>query len=81
MIGDEIQDSTTILLSAIFAFSLLGYSRVPQNRKSAKICALTRQPQAIFSHKPQPSVFFSTINILFKMLFRVNEAEILRKFD
>ena len=52
------------------------YYRVPENGKTAKICTLTHQPQAIFSHKPQPSVFFSTINFLFRIAtaFQVNEA-------
>ena len=40
---------------------------MPLNRKTSKICALTRQPRAISSHKLQPSVLFSTINILFRI--------------
>ena len=40
------------------------YHRAPQYRKAAKICPLTRQPRAIFSHKPPPSDFFSKVNVL-----------------
>ena len=48
--------------------SLMGvYYRVPQSHKTAKIFVLTRQRRAVFSHKPQPSVFFSTINIPFRI--------------
>ena len=43
------------------------YYRVPQSRRTTKIFALTRQPRTVFSQKPQPSVLFSTINILFRI--------------
>ena len=37
------------------------------NTARPKFALLTRQPQAIFSDKPQPPVFFITIHILFKI--------------
>ena len=51
-----------------YFLSVIGlYYRVPQYCKTTKICLRTRQLRAIFSHKPQPSVLFSNVNILFRI--------------
>ena len=44
--------------------SIIGFLKTA---KPPKFVLLNREPLEIFTHKPQPSVFFSTINILFKI--------------